>query len=52
MIYTPTSTEYISSNIEMIKNKNLIYYFTEGCLEIWLWWNLRFSDDYELILDT
>ena len=53
-LYLPISTEYISSNIENeIKIKNLpIYYFIEGmfitfgCDE-----NLRFNDDYELILD-
>ena len=53
-LYLPISTEYISSNIgNEIKIKNLpIYYFIEGmfiafgCDE-----NLRFNEDYELILD-
>lgn len=53
-LYIPISSEYISSNVQNeIKIKNLpIYYFIEGmfialgCDE-----NLRFNDDYELILD-
>ena len=50
----PISSEYISSNInDEIKIKNLpIYYFIEGMfIAIGSDENLRFNDDYELILD-
>lgn len=53
-LYLPISSEYISSNINNeIKIKNLpIYYFIEGMfIAIGSDENLRFNDDYELILD-
>ena len=53
-LYLPISSEYISSNInDEIKIKNLpIYYFIEGMfIAIGSDENLRFNDDYELILD-
>ena len=53
-LYLPISSEYISSNInDEIKIKNLpIYYFIEGMfIAIGADENLRFNDDYELILD-
>ena len=53
-LYLPISSEYISSNInDEIKIKNLpIYYFIEGMfIVIGSDENLRFNDDYELILD-
>lgn len=53
-LYLPISSEYISSNIkDEIKIKNLpIYYFIEGMFTaIGADENLRFNDDYELILD-
>ena len=53
-LYLPISSEYISSNInDEIKIKNLpIYYFIEGMFTaIGADENLRFNEDYELILD-
>ena len=53
-LYLPISSEYISSNInDEIKIKNLpIYYFIEGMfIAIGADENLRFNDDYEIILD-
>jgi tetratricopeptide (TPR) repeat protein len=53
-LYLPISSEYISSNInDEIKIKNLpIYYFIEGMFTaIAADENLRFNEDYELILD-
>ena len=53
-LYLPINSEYISSNInDEIKLKNLpIYYFIEGMFTaIGADENLRFNEDYELILD-